>query len=184
MESNTTVFEVLSDLNYSGTMYKKGSFFAAEPEAFTGLVSDKTLRIVEGAATVSEAERIVAEERARAEEAGEPVETAAPRNTWGPTEPEKASVTVREPVKPVEAEEDTVAQTGAQDGATEPVKAKYRVLLEDGIGLNGETGTIHKKDEVIELDPAKEETVYLLTNKAIELVPVEGTQEVDPAANL
>lgn len=46
--------------------------------------------------------------------------------------------------------------------------ANYKVLSEQGVILEGADNTIHAKGEVIDLDPAADQTKALLENSAIE----------------
>lgn len=82
-----TIFHVLSNLNHSGDIYKKGEFMEADLDTFKHLVTDGVLRVVEGAKTIKEASKIIEREQVKAEEIRSAV--VAPRNTWGPQKDEE-----------------------------------------------------------------------------------------------
>lgn len=169
--NNTPIFlEVLSNLNHDGTLYEKGEVVGADSiPPYVSLVADGVLRIVEGATSKEDAELIAEEERQIAKDAD--AGTSAPvegPDTWGPTEPEVPAEA------PAEAPETPVASTTPEA----PVLKSFTVAAADGIQLEG-ADTVYALGEVVELDPASDQAVLLVTNGFITEVPAE-----DPAANL
>ena len=83
MKNENIIFQVLSNLNHSGTRFEKGQFFEGNYSEFGNLVNDGVLRVVHGAESIEEAKEIVAKE---SETAGPETSTEEkePENTWGP----------------------------------------------------------------------------------------------------
>ena len=83
MKNETTIFQVLSNLNHSGTRYTKGQIFEGNLAEFGNLVTDGVLRVVNGAESIEEAKEIVAKEGETAV-AESTTPEKEPENTWGP----------------------------------------------------------------------------------------------------
>lgn len=121
------IFQVLSNLNHSGDLYKAGTFFEGELSEFGNLVKDGVLRVVEEAKTIAEAQEIVAkEDAAKANQTAS--EESAP-NTWGPkaeapeapAEPEKPAAPADQVGEKADAETVKPGEVGTGDVA--PVNA-------------------------------------------------------------
>lgn len=123
-----TIFHVVSNLNYSGTIYKTGDFIENELAGFEDLVKDGVLRIVEGAETAAQAAQIIAAEAEAKLQNEASAEAKAPKDTWGP--------------QPNKTPEELSAEKEAANKSDKPVSPtndageailKFKVLPEAGI---------------------------------------------------
>lgn len=93
----TAIFQVLSNLNHNGVIYKTGQFIEHEVGAFATLMEDNVVKVITGATTVEEAEKIVADGMQADAEANASEEAPKEQNTWQAEPDQKPEVAAGAP---------------------------------------------------------------------------------------
>lgn len=159
------IYKVLSNLKHNGVDYLKGTFFQSEPEsAFNVLVSDGVLRLMDGASTIEEAEKMDAEEMENAKQVEQEKEATAGDNTWEPKKDDEVTAPENDVVTPETKEPEVVTTPENDDAPKDDIDTtnvgpmgKYKVtgeifpLNEDGTQKDTaiEIGTIVDVPEVV-----------------------------------
>lgn len=107
------IFQVLSNLNHSGALYKTGDFVEAELEEFQHLVKDGVMRLIENAATIKDAIEMIGAENSRKSEQAADKPAPAPANTWEPAKADAAN-TSEETAKTDAASASTAGQANIE----------------------------------------------------------------------
>lgn len=183
-ETETQIFQVVSDLKLDSGLKKAGDFIQAEVGSFADLVDLGVLRLIEGAKNVDEAVQHVKDEIDAKVQETELEAEMKPKNTWEAAKPEADAAPTEE--KPVVAADagaaDANAPVNAEDAPVDaPVLSKYTVLKEGGISIANpddaeapiEVGQGVEVD-LVAADPA---TVAFLADGSIEPLVVKAPDE-------
>jgi hypothetical protein len=162
-------YKVLSALKHDGDLLQVGTYVMSELTAFEDLAKQGILKLIEGAESMEHAMELDGAKQATE------VEEVKPKNTWGPTDPEKEADTTTDT---------TDADTTKTDDATKPVEPtlkKYKVLKEFTVeNKDSKNFGTHAVDSFIEADPAGAQG--LVDNGTLELVA--DTTDADTGDNL
>ena len=166
-------YKVLSALKHDGDLLAKGTFVASELPAFEDLAKQGILKLIEGAENLDHAMEL------DGEDTDETAEEVKPKNTWGPTEPEKDAE------KPTDSTDTTDATDGDKKPEdtkpVEPTLKKYKVLKEFTVdNKDSKNYGTHAVDSFVEADPAGAQG--LVDSGTLELVG--DTTDADTGDNL
>lgn len=100
----SNIYKLLTNVQHNSNFHEVGSVVTADvfdgedSEAIKNLIGSKAIELVEGASTIEEATKIIAEQQAQKEEEERVLAETAPKDTWAPAPEESEDSVVDETV--------------------------------------------------------------------------------------